>query len=406
MKDEQIAKYQERKLKEIIKHSYNNVWYYKQLFKKAKITPDDIKTISDLRKIPVSEKEDFRELPIEKICAQNYDIKDSLVYPSSGSSGIPLLNPYEKKAMLKQYIHFFLTQKDRGVKITDKQVVIGADWVATTAVQNILNVFPFKSLDPAQRSELLLKEIRKYKPKIMVAYPSAAMIIAKEIRENELNDITIQKIFLSGENLSPYSKKYIEDSYGAEVFNDYGANEVGGIAIECSKRKKHIWGDSVIVEIQKDGELVPIDEEGNITVTTLTNYMNPFIRYNCKDVGKLVEEKCSCDNNYPLMEVIQGRSSDFIYLPDGKVVSALGVNPILEAIPGNKQFQVIQEKIDYIKIKMIKGINFESEKTINQIKTKLGEKLGKIFIEVEIVEDIPKQHTGKLKAFISHLKDV
>ena len=165
LKDEQIVKYQERKLKEIIKHSYNNVWYYKQLFKKAKITPDDIKTISDLRKIPVSEKEDFRELPLEKICAQNYDIKDSLVYPSSGSSGIPLLNPYEKKAMLKQYIHFFLTQMDRGVKITDKQVVIGADWVATTAVQNILNVFPFKSLDPAQRSELLLKEIRKYPSK-------------------------------------------------------------------------------------------------------------------------------------------------------------------------------------------------------------------------------------------------
>jgi len=404
LKEEQIAKYQEKKLKKIIKHSYENVWYYKQLFKKVKITPNDIKSISDLQKIPVSEKEDYRDLSLEKICAQNYKINNTWKYPSSGTSGIPLPNPYEQKAMLKQFIHFFVTQLNRGVKITDKQVVLGADWILTTKIQNILKVFSFKKIDLSQGSEIMLNLISKYKPKIMVAYPSAAMIIAKEIRENNINETSIQKIFLSGENLTPYSKKYIADAYCAEVFNDYGANEVGGIAIECLKGNNHIWGDSVIVEILKAGESVSFSEEGDIPVSPLTNFVNPFIRYNLHDVGIRVEETCSCDNNYPLMEIIQGRANDLIYLPDGSIVPVLRINPIIATEPGTKQFQVIQEKTDYIRIKIIKGKNFDSDKTINQITSKLGKVLGEIIINVEVIDEIPKQSTGKLKSFISKLK--
>lgn len=404
LKKEQIAKYQEKKLKKIVKHSYENVWYYNQLFKKAKITPSDIKSISDLQKIPVSEKEDYRDLPLEKTCAQNYEINNTWKYPSSGTSGIPLPNPYEQKAMLKQFIHFFVTQLNRGVKITDKQVVIGADWILTTKLQNILKVFPFRKIDPVQGPEIMLNQITKYKPKIMVAYPSAAMIIAKEIRENNINETSIQKIFLSGENLTPYSKKFIADAYGAEVFDDYGANEVGGIAIECFKGNNHIWGDSVIVEILKNGESVSFGEEGDITVSTLTNFVNPFIRYNLHDVGKRVEETCSCNNNYPLMEIIQGRANDLVYLPDGSSYPVLRINPFIATVPGIKQFQVIQEKTDYIKIKIIKGKNFDSDKTINQITSKLGKVLGEIVINVEVVDEIPKQSTGKLKSFISKLK--
>lgn len=401
---DEITKYQEKSLKKIVKHSYENVWYYNQLFKKAQITPDDIKTISDLTKIPVTEKKDIRDLPLNKICATNYDLNDCLTYPTSGTSGVPLINPYEKKAKLKQFIKFFLTQMDCGVKVTDRQVVIGADWTTGTSIQRIFRTFSTTRLNPINKPEELVRQIQELNPRVMVSYPSIARIIAKEIIENEITDINIRKIFLGGENLDPYMKKYIGDTYGADVFDAYGANEVGGVSTECPQHSGyHIWGDSVIVEVLKDGEQAPAGEDGEITVTNLTNYMNPFIRYNCKDLGRLKPGECPCGNHYPLMEIIQGRASDLIYLPDGTVISALSIFGPIETTPGVKQFQIIQETTEKIIIKIIKEKKYTPEKIINHINAELGKSLGKVDIKVEIVEDIPKQATGKLTTFISHI---
>ena len=158
----------------------------------------------------------------------------------------------------------------------------------------------------------------------------------------------------------------------------------------------------VIVEILRDDAQVSTGEVGEITVTNLTNRAMPFIRYNLKDEGLLIPDECSCGSHFPMMKILQGRKSDVIQLSDGRIVSALAVYCRLGPVPGIKQFQLVQEKLDRFTVKLIKETRFEN-KTTDEIKRILRQSLGNAEVDVLFVDDIPKQGAGKLVPFISNV---
>ena len=403
LKREEIVREQEKKLKLIVKHSYDNVWYYHQLFKRANILPGDIKTIEDISKIPVSRKIDVRDLPVEKICAMNMNARDCQTYPTSGTSGVPMVNLWENKAKLMQFIKYYLVEVDCGVRVSDRQVAIGADWVTTHPLQRF-GVFNVRRIKPTESLPMQLRKIRDFDPRVMVSYPSCANILAKQIQEEGVKDVNIRYLMTGGENLDRFNRRFIEEVYQAQIIDAYGANEVGGVSMECSQHSGyHIWGDCVIVEILRDDEPVSCGEDGEITVTNLTNFLTPFFRYNIQDLGRILDDDCSCNNHYPLMEILQGRSSDVIHLRGGGVVSALGFYGILNEIKGIKQWQMIQESLDMFRVKIVK--EKESPPNLTEVvESKLSQALEGVEIIVELVDEIPKQRTGKHTPFLTKIR--
>lgn len=395
-----LKRFQDKKLRAIVKHSYDHVQYYHSLFKEAKLKPDDIKTTEDLEKIPVSKKKNIRDLPLEKTVATNIDLNNCFRWNTSGSSGVTMTVYWEKKAMLMQHILYPLLQLNYGVKITDRQVVIGADWVPIHPIQK-MGIFKTKRISPFDKLNTQIKKIQKFDPKTMTAYPSCARVLAKEIKDRNIHGIEMRSIFTGGETLDQYTRRLIENTFEAEIFDCYGANEVGAVSIECAKHcGYHIFEDLVIFEVLRDGEQASVGEEGEITVTNLTNHAMPFIRYNVEDQGSLIEDQCSCGNSFPLMKISQGRKSDVIHLSDGRVISALAVYCRLPYASGIKQFQVVQEGLDKFAVKIMKETTF-TNKTSEEIKQTLRSLLGDVEIDVVAVDNIRKEKTGKSRQFIS-----
>jgi len=201
LKPAELRKIQNNKLRGLIKHSYEHVPYYHNLFKEAKLTPDDIKTMEDLQKIPITRKMDIVDLPLENIVASNIDLSECWVERTSGTTGTPLAVYWEKKAKLRDQLLKYFWQMECGDKVTNKQVVIGSAWVPDSHSLQRFGVFRTKRISPFEDVKTQIGMIKEFNPITMNAYPSCVTELAREILDEDVQGINIRLIFPGGENL-------------------------------------------------------------------------------------------------------------------------------------------------------------------------------------------------------------
>jgi phenylacetate-CoA ligase len=410
LKPSELRKLQEKRLRAMIEHSYKNVKYYHSLFKEVNLSYNDIKTIDDLEKIPITRKEDIIDLPQQSLTALNVDPNSCIIKRTSGTStGIPLTIYRQKSAMLFKYLQFYRWQLNCGDKITNRQLFVNVDYVPIHSIQKRGLFRAAKNISVFDDVETQIREVTQFNPQTILCIPSFIDVFAKEIRERGEKGINPNLIFTGSEMLTQYVRNLVREVFNAEIFSGYGATEVGGISRECVEHVGfHVESDSTLVEITRDGEPVSRGEEGEITVTNLTNYAMPFIRYNMGDIGSMIADHCSCGISFPLMKITLGRKNDVVRLSEGRMIPALHVWGNLVWIQGIKQLQVVQEKVDHFIIKIVKSNNFTTE-TCKEAEQMLRQKLGNVEdvkIEVCVVDEIQREKSGryhKLKQFVTKI---
>lgn len=402
LKQKEILRLQNKKLRRLVKHSYENVYYYHKIFKESHIKPEDIRTIEDLDKVPISKKTDFTSLPLEKITASNIDLKKCHLCRTSGTSGVRLEFYREKKFTLTNLLRHYLWQLEAGDKVFNKHVVIGGGWLPQHVFEK-MGIFSSKRISPFEDPETQIKQIIEFDPRAMYALPSSLRILAKELGQKQ-NEVNINLIFTGGELLDTHTRQLAKKTFDAEVFDSYGMTEVAGISNECCTHTdtQHICSNQVIVESVQNGNKTSIGKQGDLVVTGLVNYATPFIRYNTEDTGILIDDECACGSHFPLMKITEGRKSDTILLEDGRIISAHVVCVGLRDIQGIKQLQVTQESIGHFIIKVVKERGFTNS-TREDIIRSLKQSIGEVDVEVLIVDNIPRLESGKFKMFITKL---
>ncbi len=394
---------QNKKLRALIEHSYRNVPYYHSLLKKAGISPNDIKTVDDLSKIPISRKDDIRKATLE-ITAKNVDLNKCHIHSTSGTTGIPISIPWEKRTEMIQPLTHIRWLRACGNKISNRILQLKeAGFLPTNLPIQRIGIYKVKNISSLEYLQKQIEETRKFKPNVLMGFPSAIRLLAEETRERGINDIIPSLVFTGGEVLDGYTRKLTKYIFGAETFDHYGCNEAGDISYECRQREGyHIVSDLILVEIMRDDDVASVGEEGEITLTNLYNYAGPVIRYNIEDVGLFLEHRCSCGRSFPLMKITGGRKSDIIKLPDGRIISTLTLNVTLAEISGLKQYQIIQDRKDLFLVKVLKDNRF-TDRTIWEIKQRLRDILGDVEINVLVVDEIPREKSGKFKPFQTKL---
>jgi len=254
--------------------------------------------------------------------------------------------------------------------------------------------------------------MRRFKPEIVRGYASSVYMVAKYILEKGFDDYLHPKaVITSAESLLDVYRHTIERAFGCEVFDYYGSREVGAIAAECEEHcGYHISAENVVLEFVREGEHVSSGESGEILITNLRNFGMPFIRYAIGDVGKPSDEVCACGRGLPLMKSIEGRVSQFMAVYDKKLGRVI---PVSTAAPGLfsgvlmhlpiEEFRIIQESLNKVIIKAVKGRGYSEEHTkflINHIRKYLGDN---IIIEIEFVDYLPPLPSGKRTVFISNV---
>ncbi|RLF32904.1 MAG: hypothetical protein DRN07_03910, partial [Thermoplasmata archaeon] len=207
----------------------------------------------------------------------------------------------------------------------------------------------------------------------------------------------------SGAVLDEYTKRYIEETFNARVFDVYGSTEAGPVAFECRKGNYHIHHDMVHLEFLDDrGEPVAFGTPGHIVVTKLYGNATPIIRYNgLNDFVIPLERSCDCGINTPLIESVAGRMVDALVMPSGAIIPPFAVTGIpakvMERLNSDivQQFQIVQEDYDRIIVSLVMEAdrtNGEKKQVMGEIQREFEKRMEEgVTVQVREVEKIPSE---------------
>jgi len=397
---------QEERLRGVVRNAYENVPYYRRLFDSTGIRPNDIKTLDDLNKIPITTKNDLQSLKQEEIVAKGSSIDKCIIKYTSGSTGQPLkifLSPVERDFQILLNLRILM---ENGLQMTDKVAYIinpyrfpkSKYWFQYAGIlrREYLSVFDY----PEKHVELL----KKIKPDIIYGYPSNLTLLALYIRENEIKGINPKIIFSVAEALEPRAKILIDSVMDVDTCDILGTIELGDIAWQCEARNGyHVSAAGVIVEFLKNGRPAKPGEEGKIVCTSLYSYTMPFIRYAVDDICVPSDRICPCGRTLPMIEGIKGRANDFIVLPDGQIVASCFLVIIMQAIHDIGQYRIVQGDKRQILVQLTKGREFDP-RTPERIKEEIRKVIGSTLeVKVEILEELGRDESGKIRTVVSKI---
>lgn len=412
---QQLEAYQLQKLRKLLKHAYENVPYYRKVFDKRGIKSDDVQSLSDLQKLPFLTNKILQD-NINNLKATNYHQNKFEYAHTSGSTGTPVGFFYEKGVSRAVEWAFMKTQWDRvGYKFSDKCIYLRGSILETTKngifwKKELLGRWLIMSSFHMTEENLpkYIRKIREFKPKFIQAYPSSITILARYMKENNIDTFPSLKAILCGsENLYPWQRKLLDEVFQCRVYSWYGHAEQGVLAGECEESTYyHIFPEYGIVElIGKDNKLVTSEGKmGEVVTTNLNNYVFPLIRYRTVDLAVYRHKQCECGRAYPLFERVEGRLHEFLVGRNNRMIALSAINVYSDDFRVVvEQFQFHQKKPGEVILNIVKKPSYkpnDTEKILKELERKLGDD---IQISIRFVDSIPRTKQGKYRFLTQEL---
>ena len=311
------------RLKKTVNHCMNAEFYRKR-FAELGITPDDIQTLDDVRRLPFTTKEDLREnYPFGLACVPLKEC--TRLHSSSGTTGNPTVVLHTQKD-LDEWANavarclwmvgsrpddVFQNSAGYGMFTAGLGFQYGAERVGMLTVPAA-----------AGNTTRQIKFIRDFGTTVLHAIPSYASRIYEVMKEEGCNprrDTKLRVLCIGAEPHSEEQRQRIEQNLGVKAYNSYGISEMmgPGVAFECPEQNGlHIWEDYFIVEIIDPVTLEPVPDGqlGELVLTTINREAMPLLRYRTRDLTRILPGDCPCGRHHVRLDRLQGRSDDMIIL--------------------------------------------------------------------------------------------
>jgi len=418
---DEIRKIQWNRLKELLESVYNFSDFYHDCFKSVNLKPQDIVSYKDFQKLPIIDKIILKK-NYNKIITKGSIEQDYVVSYTSGSTGEPFSFLLDLKREEPQtFAAFMLSKENVGINPFKKynELMIKAE-----PINEIKNLYEpikkgiSKDLKYYFISETLgirsseIKEdnikaiysiITKNNIQGIYGYSTNIFYLAKLFKIYDL-EVKLKYIILIAEGLLKQQKDLIKDTFHCPVYMDYGASECMRMGFECNQHNGYHMDiyNYYFEYLDDNGEPCKTGENANIVITNLNNYIFPLIRYNIGDQCIILKEKCSCGQNYPLVNQITGRQSDIIKTASNDEISLSNFSVLFEYLYEyiNQYQLIVDEKINTIIIKIIPAKKIKPE-IIKEIKEQILKLINySMDIKIELVEKIPFEKHGKTKSLI------
>ncbi|MFI5445927.1 phenylacetate--CoA ligase family protein [Polaromonas sp. UC242_47] len=407
---DRLAAFQLQRLRDLLQDAATHVPYYRDLFARLGFDAASIGSTADLQRLPFLTKPVIRA---NTDALRHVQAQGLSRFNTGGSSGEPLVFFIGKKRVSHDVAAKWRATRWWGVDIGDPEIVVWGSPIELAKQDHFKHwrdkLLRTQLLPAFEMSETKLDQfiatIRRVKPRMLFGYPSALTHIARhaEKRGVRMTDLGIKVAFVTSERLYDEQRNTISQVFGCRVANGYGGRDAGFIAHECPAGSMHLTADDAVVEIVNDaGQVQPPGVAGEIVVTHLSTNDFPFIRYRTGDIGILGATPCSCGRGLPLLQDIQGRSTDFVTAADGTVMHGLSLIYILRDLPGVKAFKVVQESRELTRVLLVREQGFAPDgaaKIISGFRQRLG---ADVSVNVEFVDKIPAEKSGKFRYIISH----
>lgn len=320
----EIRELQLKRLKETVKKLYENVPFYRNKFKELKIKPTDIKTLEDIRKLPLTTKDDLRNNSPFGMMATSLDNCIEL-HASSGTTGVPVTVCYTQndidvwsEVMARCLSMSGLTKKD----IFQNPIPYGTFTGAFGFHYGAQKVGALVIPSGMGQSERQLKLMDYYDTTFISGVASYAMRLSQVAQEIgvDLKKLKVRNGLFGAEMFTPGLKKRIMNAWDMDVHDIYGLTEMcgPGVSTDCDQHDGlHLWEDHFLMEVLDPITLEPVEpeEEGEIVLTTLTKEGMPLLRYRTRDIAKIYDQEvCDCGRTHVKHTAIKGRSDDMIII--------------------------------------------------------------------------------------------
>lgn len=348
---EQIRQWQSERLVKTVKHVYENNKYYRKLMDEKGVTPDDIKGVDDLYKLPFLTKDDLRE-------AYPYGLMSKplsecvRIQSTSGTTGKRVVAFYTQNDIdLWEECCARAITAAGGTKEDVCQVCYGYGlFTGGPGLNGGSHKVGCLTLPMSSgNTERQLQFMTDLEATIICCTPSYAQYLAESIEERGIKDkVKLKAGIFGAEAWTEEMRKDIEKRLGIKAYDIYGLTEIcgPGVAFECSAQSgMHVNEDHFIAEIidPKTGEVLPDGEKGELVFTCITKEAFPMIRYRTKDICVLTREKCSCGRTHVKMAKPMGRSDDMLIVK-GVNVFPSQIEEVLLAKGLTSNYQIIVDR--------------------------------------------------------------
>ena len=374
MPHDNLQKLQLQKFKRIFKWAFEHSRFHRRLYDQAGITPDDIRSMADVSRVPKVEKEMMRDVqrkdPFPYGDALCVPLRDVTAFrQTSGTTGqaIYQADSWQDWEWWAECWSFILWAQ--GYRPTDRVFlpfgynIFVAFWAAHYAAEKLgCEVIPGGVLDTKAR----ILKIQELQANAIMGTPTYILGMADTAKNKMGIDpkrLGIQKITCAGEPGAsiPGTKKRMEDAWGAKVYDHAGATEIGAWSYECRSQSGGIHANEAmfLVEIEdlETGEIIDSPgRPGKMIITALDRIAQPCIRFDSKDIIEWSDEPCPCGSTFRLIRGgVQGRADDITKVK-GVLLSPAAIEEVVRSIDGlGDEYEVVVDKlgdVDRIKLKV------------------------------------------------------
>lgn len=306
--------------------------------------------------LPFLAKEDVRA-NLDRLLARNADYAQVKLGHTGGSTGLPLAFWYDeakhelmRAGMMRGFMMSGWRPGQKVLYLWGARQDTGRDGVFDRRLADAIG--GEQTIAAVEYTEAGLHawatRIRRWRPTLIYGYASALAELARFILDRKMvMPDSLIGVYSTAEMLDDSQRLLMEQAYGCKVFNQYGCREVPNIAWECRHGRMHVMADLVLLES------VPMEGEDRLLVTSLTNRIMPFIRYDLGDAGRLLDGACDCGSPFPLMEMGMCRQNDLIRTPGGKRVHPAVFNRLLYGLTQIRQYQWVQAAPDRMVLNLV-----------------------------------------------------
>jgi phenylacetate-CoA ligase len=365
---EELAAFQLEGLKWTASHAYQGSPFYRKKFEEAGVTPDVIRSLDDLARLPFTTADDLKSgYPFPLLSVPIEDVVR--IHASSGTTGKRKVLAYSAKD-IDDWAHFFARCYEMaGLSTADRvQICVGYGlWTAGAGFQAGVERFGALAIPIGPGNlDMQCDFLVDFKTTVMCCTASMGLLMAEEVEKRGIKDqINLKKIIFGSERSSDSMRARIRELLGVEhIFDIPGMTELygPGTGLDCLYHQGiHYWADYYIAEFLDPETLNPVPEGeiGEMVVTTLRKEAAPLIRYRTRDLTRVIPGDCPCGSILPRHDRFLGRSDDMF------IFRAVNVYPgqidhILSGIEGiGSEYQVHltrkEDGKDYMAIKVERG---------------------------------------------------
>lgn len=413
---ERLEELRLRRLQDVVAKAYEHTPYWRSLMDQAGISPPDIRSLADVRRFPLLDKEVVRARRQEMVWPGNR--RRLMLVRTSGSTNeaLQFYTDSEREAQINAARirgHRWI-----GINKGEREMYFWGSPVELSKQDRIKRMRDFLVNDGLTNGfELnpdLVAQYFKYwlrwRPRCIFGYPNSLRLTVLMARPQglelgALRERGLKAICTTSEMLTEPDRQLIGEAYGVPVYDSYGLREGGLIGHECSHSTMHTMDEQLLLETIDPHTLEPTDGEGELVMTNLSSTVMPMIRYRTGDMVTLRSEPCPCGLSLDSVRISGGRVADFIVTCDGRWIPGYALIYICRSVKGIIKFQARQDRQGEIRVLLVTDGSFPADGTAQVVRQTRARLRSDDVVTAHVVDDIHPAPSGKYRPVVGKVAE-